>query len=93
LCVSNLVLMRGSVFIVGGCGLFLQPYAAACSGSSRLYVVDSGHDCVKCFSLDGTFQRRLGGQNGREEGLFDEPSAVAVCVIHSASTVVMYSNH
>ncbi len=59
---------------------FRLPRALAVTTEGLLYVVDSKHNYVKVFSVDGTFMRKFGGASTREKekGLFNQPTGISL---------------
>ena len=57
-------------------GLYL-PWDVACDSEGRIYVADCGNCCVKVFTSDGKFLKKIGGP-GTERGQFQHISSICI---------------
>ena len=59
-----------------GPGLYL-PWDVACNSEGDVYVADCGNCCVKVFSSEGRFLRKIGGE-GKQRGQFKHISSICI---------------
>ncbi len=59
---------------------FRLPTGLAVSSDELLYVVDSKHNYIKVFSVEGKFIKKFGGTSTkeRERGLFNQPTGISL---------------
>lgn len=56
---------------------FYQPMGIACDEKGRVFVVDTGNNCIKVFDRNGDFITKI-GQLGKNMGEFDRPKGICV---------------
>ena len=61
---------------VSGPGLYL-PWDVACDSKGDVYVADCGHCCVKVFSSEGRFLKKIGSE-GNQRGQFKHISSICI---------------
>ena len=59
---------------------FRLPRGVAVSTEGLVYVVDSKHNYIKVFSVDGSYIKKFGGTatKEKERGLFNQPTGISL---------------